>query len=74
MNIDPQLTIAKSSNDGGENVSKKVNSSCFKVFCPYSISFCLSNIGEFLLELNSEGLHLRLKMSCLVFRDYFYVF
>ena len=30
------------------------------------MSFCLSNAGEFFLELNSEGLHLRLKnkLSC----------
>ena len=33
------------------------------MYCSYSIhmSFCLSNVREFFLELNSEGLHLRLK-------------
>ena len=62
----PALTIANSSNDGGENVYKKVNSSCFKIYTSYSMSFCLSNVGEFFLELNAEGLHLRLKngLSC----------
>ena len=33
--------------DGNKNVRQKVNSRCFKLLLAYSISFNLSNVGEF---------------------------
>ena len=39
-------------------VKQKVNSRCFKLLRSYSISFNLTNNGEFFLVLNSEGLYL----------------
>ena len=33
--------------NGSENVTQKVNLSCFKLFCSYSISFNLSNVVDF---------------------------
>ena len=55
------LTIEGLSNNGGngsENVTQKVNLSCFKLYRSYSIPFNLSNVVDFFQELNSEGLYL----------------
>ena len=44
-----------------------MNSRCLKLYRAYSISFNLSYVGEFVLQLNSEGLYQRLgkgKESC----------
>ena len=45
-------------NESGKNLSWKVNWRCFQVHCSYSMSFNLSNVGEFFQELNSKGLFL----------------
>ena len=68
------LSIEGLSNNGGngsENVTQKVNLSCFKLYRSYSISFNLSNVVDFFLqELISEGLYLSSQKekgsSCLV--------
>ena len=49
------------------HLNKKVNSRCLKLYRAYSISFNLSYVGEFVLQLNSEGLYQRSgkgKKSC----------
>ena len=40
--------------NGSENVTKKVNSRCFKLHCPYSNSFTLSNVGDFFRSWNRK--------------------
>ena len=40
-------SLGSLSNDDGENVTKKVNSRCFKLYRAYSISFNSSNVGIF---------------------------
>ena len=39
--------------DGSENVAKKINLRPFKLHCVYLDALNLSNVGWFLLELNS---------------------
>ena len=43
--------------NGSENVTKKVNSRCIKLHCPYSNSFNLSNDGDFFRNLILKDSH-----------------
>ena len=45
--LSPGGRPAAEETNGSENVTKKVNSRCFKLHCPYSNSFNLSNVGDF---------------------------
>ena len=42
----PLLSNKDGDGDGYENVTKKVNSRCFKLYRGYSISFTTSNVGK----------------------------
>ena len=47
-----------------ENVTEKLNSSCFKLHCSYSVSFNLSNVSEIFWGLNPKDPYLSF---CVVF-------
>jgi len=44
-----------------ENVALKLNLHCFKLHCPYSVSFNLSNVGKIFWGMNLKGLYLSLE-------------
>ena len=54
------VSLLGNHNDDGyeENVTYKVNSRCFKLYCSSFFSFNLSNVCEFWLDSNSKGLYL----------------